>query len=287
MSVNARAWLQNTSHARVLHLFDEVCNLISDDERVLALVSEQIGDGPFSLVLPQVCFPIKIPDSAMIVCDKERLRIGDLAIEVRDARVWDPRPDWHKLRARKDRLLAGLPHLITTLEHAAPRDSLAGLVTRLPAPTSALAAAFHRRMQDPADKLVAGLRSGDASLSREGSMGLVGLGNGLTPAGDDWIVGSLLGTWIVWEERKTKRLADAVVQSAAGKTTPLSKAMIQAASHGECSAPWHDLLAALLAEDAGLIRAAAERIMAHGHTSGADALSGFVAVLREGAPERP
>ena len=281
MSMNARAWLQSTSHARVLHLFDEVCNLISDDERVLALVSEQIGD------VPQVCFPIRIPDSAMIVCDKERLRIGDLEIGVRGARVWDPRPDWRKLRARKGRLLAGLPHLITILEHTATRDSLAGLVTRLPAPASALAAEFHRRMQEPADKLVAGLRSGDASPIREGSTGLVGLGNGLTPAGDDWIVGSLLGAWIVWQESEIGRLADTVAKSATGKTTQLSTAMIQAASHGECSAPWHDLLAALLAEDAGLIRAAAERIVARGHTSGADALSGFVAVLREGAPERP
>jgi hypothetical protein len=55
--------------------------------------------------------------------------------------------------------------------------------------------------------------------------------------------------------------------------------MILAASRSECSATWHDLFEALLAGDEGLIRSVAERLMARGHTSGADAMAGFLAVM--------
>jgi hypothetical protein len=277
--MNARAWLQNTSHARVLHLFDEVCNLISDEDQVLSLVSEQVGDGPLSLVLPQVHFPNHITASSMIDCDGERLRIGEIEIDVHTATTWDPRPDWRRLRTNNDRMKAGLPHLMATLKHSAPHDSMAGLVVDLPAPTSSLATRFRQRLHEPADKLVTGVRSRDVALCTEGAAGLVGLGNGLTPAGDDWIVGSLLGAYVLWKEDLSRPLGDAVAEAIAGKTTPLSTAMILAASRSECSATWHDLFEALLAGDEGLIRSVAERLMARGHTSGADAMAGFLAVM--------
>lgn len=282
MSVNARAWLQSTSHARVLHLFDEVCNLISDKEQLLSLVSEQAGSGPFSLVVPQVHFPSHITASSIIDCDGERLRIGEIEIDVRTATAWDPRPDWRRLHTKNDRLIAGLPNLITTVEQAAPRDSMAALVVDLPPPASTFVTKLHRRLREPADKLVIGLQRGDAAKCEEGAAGLVGLGDGLTPAGDDWIVGSLLGAYVLWKEDVSRPLGDAVAEAISGKTTPLSTAMILAASRGECSAAWHDLFEALLAGDEGLIRSVAERLMARGHTSGADALAGFVAILRGG-----
>jgi hypothetical protein len=280
MSLNARAWLQNTSHARVLHIFDEVCNLISDEDQLLSVVSDQVGDGPFSLVLPRVHFPNHITASSTIDCDEDRLSVGDLKIDVRKTRVWDPRPDWLRLHKTILRLISGLPHLITTLEKSAPPDSLASLVAVLAMPTSTLAMILHRRLLEPADKLVVGLQRGDWALCKEGATGLAGLGDGLTPAGDDWIVGSLLGANILWWEDISRPLGEAVVEAIAGKTTPLSTAMILSASRGECSATWHDLFEALLDGDEGLIRSAAERLMTRGHTSGADALAGYVAVLR-------
>jgi DNA-binding ferritin-like protein len=62
--------------------------------------------------------------------------------------------------------------------------------------------------------------------------------------------------------------------------------MIFAASHGECGAPWHDVFEALVGTEVETVHAAAERIIASGHTSGADALAGFVAVMRGGISDQ-
>jgi len=279
MSPNARAWLRDSADARVLHLFDDVCNLISDDG-MLSLVTQQIGDGPFSLVVPQVHFPNCFSSSAPVDFDMKRLRVGELEVDVQTARVWDPRPDWRRLRKQRDRLLDGLPHLTSILQRSSPLDSLAGLVVQLPAPDSSLASKIRHQSRESADKLSTGLLSADVSLCKEGAEGLVGLGSGLTPSGDDWMIGSLLGTRIIWEEKESKRLTGAVRDSVAGRTTPLSAAMIFAASHGECGAPWHDLFEVLVGTEVETVHAVAERIMVSGHTSGADALAGFVAVMR-------
>jgi hypothetical protein len=77
-------------------------------------------------------------------------------------------------------------------------------------------------------------------------------------------------------------MAAVIVEAIAGRTTPLSAALIRAAARGECGVAWHDLLGALKNADAPGINNAAKRIMSRGHTSGADSLAGFVAVLGEG-----
>jgi Protein of unknown function (DUF2877) len=66
---------------------------------------------------------------------------------------------------------------------------------------------------------------------------------------------------------------------AAPLTTTVSGAYLRAAAAGGASAPWHDLVEALVGEDDGAIEAAVARLTRIGHTSGADALAGFVTGL--------
>jgi hypothetical protein len=282
MSTDARAWLKNASRARVLHIFDEVCNLVYAEDEVLSLVLRQIGDGPFRIVLPRVNFPSAVTSTARISFSEDRLTIGDLSIDVRAAREWDPRPDWDRLLVRRDLLIAAIPDLVATIRETAPADSLARLVVKGPSHESELGQTFLRQAYEPAGQLVSGLRGVEENLLREGTAGLVGLGDGLTPAGDDWIMGCLLGAHIIIEEHERPRMAAVIVEAIAGRTTPLSAALIRAAARGECGVAWHDLLGALKNADAPGIDNAAKRIMSRGHTSGADSLAGFVAVLGEG-----
>ncbi len=283
MSTDARAWLQNASRARVLHIFDEVCNLAYAEDEVLSLVLRRIGDGPFSIVLPKVSFTSAVTSSSRISFSEDRLTIGDLSIDVRVAREWDPRPDWGRLRVRRDFLRTTIPDLVATIRETAPADSLAGLVMKGKPPETELGRTFFRQAYEPARKLVAGLRGVHEKQLREGVAGLVGLGGGLTPAGDDWIMGCLLGAHIVLEEHEMLRVAAVIVEAIAGRTTPLSAASIRASARGECGVAWHDLLGALDDADLPGINNSARSIMSRGHTSGADSLAGFVAVVEGGA----
>jgi hypothetical protein len=76
------------------------------------------------------------------------------------------------------------------------------------------------------------------------------------------------------------RLCRALAKAAVDRTTTLSAAFLRAAARGECSAPWHALLAALSdglsEEEEARITAAVQKILARGATSGADSLAGFL-----------
>jgi hypothetical protein len=72
-----------------------------------------------------------------------------------------------------------------------------------------------------------------------------------------------------------------IARAAAARTSLLSRAWLEAGARGEASQTWHVLMAALLAGETQPIESAARELMAVGHTSGADALTGFVMTLSQ------
>ena len=118
---------------------------------------------------------------------------------------------------------------------------------------------------------------GDLERLQEGAAGLAGLGGGLTPAGDDFLAGALLGIWLA--HPAPEPLCRAMVKVAAPRTTTLSAAFLRAAARGECSAAWHELLAALREGRQGEISRALHEILSYGATSGADTLAGFLYLI--------
>ena len=253
--------------------------MLADDGDVLSLVTESVSDGPFNLVLPAVDFTRVVSPDARVESRADGLRLGDIEIDARSARTWEARPDWRQIQSKADRLQVGLEHVMAVLEGSALDEGLAGLIVDLPMQRGALAEDILRQARPSAEELMLGMRKADASICRQAAGELAGLGGGLTPAGDDWIVGALLGAWVLWKHEEAAQLGEAVMQ-AARRSPPLSLCWIRAAAGGECSMRWHELLGALQRRDESPIRSAAQRMLAQGHTSGADALAGFVAVLR-------
>ena len=115
---------------------------------------------------------------------------------------------------------------------------------------------------------------GDTGQLRAGAARLAGLGGGLTPSGDDFVTGVMLWGWLAHPEPSS--FCQTLAQIAAPRTTTLSAAFLRAAARGECSAPWHALLAALNTGQDSEIMTAVQEILAHGATSGADSLAGFL-----------
>jgi hypothetical protein len=129
------------------------------------------------------------------------------------------------------------------------------------------------------EDLCAGVATGDVSLCRSTARQLAGLGGGLTPAGDDFLVGAMHAAWLTRPPREAALLSEVIASAATPLTTRLSAAWLRAAARGEAAAPWHTLFEALAACDERALLAAARRILSIGHTSGADALAGCVASL--------
>jgi hypothetical protein len=127
--------------------------------------------------------------------------------------------------------------------------------------------------------------AGNQDRLRTAGIGLAGLGSGLTPAGDDFLTGVMLWAWLAHPNPDS--FCQSLLNVAAPRTTTLSAAFIRAAARGECSDSWHVLLSTLIAEDKSAIETAVQKVLAHGATSGADTLAGFLYLPAFNQPSPP
>lgn len=290
ITYRGRSWLAQIRQARLLHVFGPACNLINDRGEVLSLVTAEVGAGPFSLVVAGagLDFQELLSVAAPVTVWKAGLALGQVLVDARRAQCWAPRPHWGWLHARLEFILPRVTQIAAWVRARAPSGTLAGCLPGLPGPGSSQLATGRSHLQDrilvamlaPARCLVRGVVLGDIDLCRDGAHGLAGLGTGLTPAGDDFLLGAGYAAWIIHPQPRARSVLHAILETASPRTTPLSAAWLGAASRGEAGAAWHSLLSALAAPgDEFELLSAVDRLLAAGHTSGAQALAGFIAVL--------
>jgi len=261
----------------VLAAFERACDLVSFEEGapgdVIALVTPEIGNGPLNIVVDEGAWDLSTIEPGMRVqADGERVQVGGLTVDLSEAVVWEPRPDWTVLRTHRDGVAAQLPTLSAfCLEHDRGKSLLAllGEGFREDRPREVVLGAA----QSGLDALELGWGGNPAQL-REGAGQLAGLGGGLTPAGDDLLCGAMLWAWAA--HPRPASLCRVIAETAAPRTTTLSAAFLQAAAQGECGAAWHALFYALAQGDDASVVLAARNVLAQGATSGADALAGFL-----------
>lgn len=104
-----------------------------------------------------------------------------------------------------------------------------------------------------------------------------GKGYGLTPAGDDFNTGLLLGLTIrqKCEQKDLSKMRSAVYSNALGKNLMVNTFLLQA-YHGWYNEDWKNLFSALVGQIPD-IEIAVKVIMSQGETSGIDTLTGFLA----------
>jgi len=140
-------------------------------------------------------------------------------------------------------------------------------------------------------RLAAALRSfSDGGDPRE-LVSLVGLGAGLTPSGDDVLVGALAALDAISRCSPDGRLlrqalVDALPVPLESRTTRLSAQMLRAAADGLYAEPVLALLDALAREDTSPapVERATEELLHLGHRSGRDTLLGIAAALSRAIP---
>lgn len=111
---------------------------------------------------------------------------------------------------------------------------------------------------------------------------LIGLGEGLTPAGDDFIGGLLFARWhlqqaypgsLTWDQRAV----DDLIDYARPRTNVISHALLRDHARGQSSEPMHDLIAALLqGESNAALMPHLQSVRAIGSTSGRALLAGVL-----------
>jgi hypothetical protein len=264
MTPKVRQWLRQPTAVSLLHQFDHALNLIVANGPIISIVQPSIGAGPFSIVVAgERPFPPTISPATPIKKTADSLQIGPLHIDLRPAQLWQPTPNWNLLRQLQKDWLTRLTELQTAVTQQQERL------------TSGTPVNFAPRFQSAAAAVREAIAQPDAAGLETAVSQLAGLGPGLTPAGDDFLLGMLLGLWATRPEAEVVELGKRVVETAVPRTTRLSTAWLQAAAQGEAWLAWHNLLEALLAGDNW--HHPFNRILNNGATSGIASLWGFTA----------
>ena len=246
-------WLASSHRPRILHIFDNACNLINERREVLAIVTPTIGNGPFNLVIEDiVCFSEHLNPVSSIFISDSKLTLGNLTIQVADANLWKPRPDWEYLHGNRDKIAHQLIKL------SLPKDQPLLAQSRI-------------------SNLSLALATKDFPSALKVTSHLAGLGAGLTPAGDDFIMGAIHAVWIIHPHEVASALTQSIADTAAPLTTSLSAAWLRFAGQGEAGVLWHQFFEALVdrVDNPSYLQEALDNILSVGETSGADALAGF------------
>ena len=270
-------WLDRRPKARVLHVFNRNVNLLAEDGEILSLATAEIEPGPFSIVVEREAnlgqtterYFEGLGPSTTVVVGASGLRLGQLNVRVGSAECWDPRLSAGLLHRRPVRAELKLIRNLMTL-----RETEESLWLALHTEEGSL---FDRRIRQAWGNMRQGILSENPRLCAQGARIAAGVGSGLTPAGDDFLVGILIGLRTGMADPGP--YVENIVMDATPRTNKLSAAWIAAAGRGDVGQVWHDLASAMSEGDQGRIVDTARRVLGLGHTSGADAMSGFVATM--------
>jgi hypothetical protein len=249
--------------------------LINEGREVLSIVALQIGNGPFNLVLEDdISFSDHLNLESPISISPAQLTLGGLTIYTADVKSWNPHPDWGMLHQKRDEILDQITQLsvINYLKHA-------GFDTTLDEHSGLLDHRGFPIVQSLLSSLSAALANADISFAKTITSRLSGLGQGLTPAGDDVIMGAIYAAWIIHPVEIAGVLVEEIANTAAPLTTSLSAAWLRAAGRGKAGILWHEFFDALISATAIRVQESIENILAIGETSGADALAGFFGTM--------
>jgi hypothetical protein len=206
-------------------------------EDLLMVVPHRAPVGPLTLLVAGLGEP-GWKEGAPVRVEGDALVVAGTAIDLSDARPWDA--------ADPGPLRDGW------------RAALAAAVAVVPVPDAALAPGLDA------------LASGDADA---GAALLAGLGEGLTPAGDDVLCG-----YAGWRHAEGEPVE--LASRCARRTSPVSLAYLRCAERGELPEAAAAVLAAVRAADGPLATRRAHALRSWGATSGNALLWGMAAAAR-------
>ena len=267
LSRHVHELLQAPHSGMVLATFARSCYLDLDGH-VVALVLPELLDGPLNLIVePERDFRFDhLPVRETVESSSVGILVGSGAeISVQQASIWEPRlVRWNSNHLSPVRTNM---HWVEEILLGEAREG--SFSTYLTDP-----AGLSMRARQGVSLLEEALRRRSKVSAGEAARHLAGLGSGLTPSGDDVLVGTLLCLSVLPHENLGV-LRNAIIAEVRGRTTRISEAYLEAAARGEAGEAWHGLIRVLPGHDRAAIVSAARRVMAFGETSGSDMLAGF------------
>lgn len=263
---------------RVQSVYRSVVNITTADG-LLTIAAPEGGGVPNGMLadLGPDWRTIGLHAGMVVSASDANLRIPDAALEIQfdGASRWSPR--FQSSAEAADAAAARWGRrAAATREIAQARASAGGFGALLREDVSHDPVGILEAARPIVAELVVALETGDRSLAAEMATRLIGLGPGLTPSGDDVLVGIEAALHALARPSAGFLALGLASRHVDGRTTALAATLLRHAAAGEFAERLHILLAALLGSDDEAIPAAIDRAVAWGATSGTDCLLGVL-----------
>ena len=272
--------------ARVHSVFERVINVEHESGELFTLACRDVDNAPSTAILDLAGFgAIDIAVGDLVESDAERIRVGDrLSIALATASPWDCTLAAYPAVASN--LRANLRSLHTRLECLGAAGGM--LASR--APASAFEAAVTALLEQHAARLARSLSRSDFAGACRHAKGMFGLGPGLTPSGDDFLVGLFAVLNIPASPCHGWLGAGADVLAGAERSTQaISLAALPQAARGRVRESIAALIEHLMYGTPERLVTPLQRVLAIGSTSGTDIVAGIrcgfeLNISHEGTP---
>jgi hypothetical protein len=285
--VLAEEFCRSVSRANVEAVFERCFYLRRGDE-FICIGEPDIGNGPLTLI--GIIDPLSDldlrPGRSAAVCERHITIGNSVRFTLDRTESWRP-PAW-PICLSPARLIDTCNALARRAAIDAPEEGLGPHISGMPEmpgrqpPLARIArpriAMFERWLSE-----VLHVRATSPTASREAVQGLIGLGPGLTPSGDDFLVGAVALLDAIGERHAHAALGRAITDILLGLTTPLSAFFLGAAAAGHVGEVLHRAVSSVLVGDVDSAIAVAAKV---GHSSGWDMMAGIMSTLRIAAAAR-
>jgi hypothetical protein len=279
--VLAQEFCRVVSRANVEAVFER-CLYLRCGNKFICVGEPDIGNGPLTLIGNIDCLlDLDLrPVWPATVCERHITIGNSIRLTLDQAETW--RPLAWPISLSRAQLFDTCAALLRRAAIDAPPEGLARHVSGEPEthrgqpPPARIAcsriAIFERWLSRALDAEAA-----PAIGDREAVQGLIGLGPGLTPSGDDFLMGTLALLDAIGERHARTALTRAIGDPMPGLTTPLSACFLRAAAAGHVGEALHRAVSSVITGDVDSAVAAARKI---GHSSGWDMMAGIMTTLR-------
>ena len=263
-------------------VFRSAVNVLSRNG-LLTVAAPQVGALPNGLVIREgVDFhALGLAPEMVVDGDGRCLQIpeANTVIDLTEAAPWSPQLVPSALSQLPSELASNLRVALPAAAAKAPPGGFGPLLAMLIPPSHWLPQPALPPLCEVAQRamvaVLAGLDVGDHQQAVEAAQSLIGLGDGLTPSGDDFIVG-LCAALRVAGHPCAEAFAAGCVRSARGRTTLVAETFLMHAARGEYSERVHTLLDAFFHSSPDALPNQVAEALGWGYSSGADLLLGVL-----------
>jgi hypothetical protein len=273
-------------------IFQRVINIIVGKNRLISLVGQEVGQGPLNILvnipthLNLLSIGIKRGDIVLRVGDSIIIGENVIVISTQWTKLWEPKRNF---QASLQTLKTIMANIEIMRDVALVSDNLSGLGELIPFTNIyGLKDSKSEKLGSVSNiafphilSLLKAIRSGHSQDIKRITKNLIGLGPGLTPAGDDMLLGLMISMLYFSENFNevsvdVKKINKDIISNISGRTTIISEEFLIESSVGKVNEGVASLMENILTSKNKDLENSVRKVLDLGGTSGADTVFGVI-----------